>query len=108
MRKINGSEWSYSLKCWHFPYSDTSIDEIRKLKQLPDIDILHLDKLLEERKYKYFDRIFGRETEHMIESFQQWMVSQRYSPRTIATYVHDPRSGYIKVRDPERNIRKQA
>jgi site-specific recombinase XerD len=63
---------------------------------------VQLDKLLEERKFRYFDITLDRETEHLIESYQQWLVSQRYSSKTIATYVHAIRTflGYFRNTPP--------
>jgi integrase/recombinase XerD len=91
------------MKCWHIPYSDDSIAEVMKLQQIQGVTIMQLDKLPEERKFRYFERTFDREKEHLIESYQQWLVSQRYSSRTIATYVHAIRTflGYFRNTPPE-------
>jgi len=91
------------MKCWHIPYSDESIDEIKKLQQTRGITLLHLDRLLEERKCKYFDRSFIQETENLIISYKQWLISQRYSPSTIETYHNAIRTflGYFGNRKPE-------
>ncbi len=71
IKNINGSAWSHTMKCWHIPYSDDSIEEVKKLQQIEGVSIIQLDKLLEERKFRYFDRTVDRETEHIIESYQQ-------------------------------------
>jgi hypothetical protein len=34
IRKINGSVWSHTMKCWHIPYTDDSIAEVENLPQI--------------------------------------------------------------------------
>jgi hypothetical protein len=51
-------------------------------EKIQRVTIMQLDKLLEQRKFRYFDRVFDRETEHLIESYQPWLICQRYSSRT--------------------------
>jgi integrase/recombinase XerD len=97
VRKINGAVWSYALKCWHLPYSDASIEEISHLQRDHGVTLMQFDKLLEDRKYKYFDRVLTEEKERSANFFEKWLKSHRYSEKSIASYIHAIRTflGYF-------------
>jgi integrase/recombinase XerD len=85
------------MKCWHISYSDDSIAEVKKLRQIQGVTVVQLDKLLEEKKYRYFDRKLPSDKEDTVNAFERWLKSQRYSEKSIASYVHAIRTlfGYF-------------
>jgi len=97
VKKINGSIWSHTMKCWHLPYSDYSIEEIKNLQQIQGITVFQIDKLLEERRYRYFDRVLPAAKEESVICFGKWLKSQRYSEKSIISYIHAIRTffGYF-------------
>ena len=60
--------------------------------------IIQLEELIEERKCRYFDRTFSEDKENSIETFRQWLISQRYSIKTVKSYIHGIRTflGYFR------------
>ncbi len=101
VKSISGSVWSYSLRCWHLPYSDSSIEEINNLQSKHGVTLLQFDKLLEERKYKYFDRVLPEEKESSVCLFEKWLKNHRYSEKSIASYIHAIRTllGYLSRKE---------
>lgn len=85
IKQINGSRWSQTLKMWHVP--DT--DENRFQFQVRETRIIYLS---DEKK--------GQLTQ-----FNQWMLTKRYSPKTIKSYLEALRSFFLFYNDkPIENI----
>jgi integrase/recombinase XerD len=98
IRSIEGCQWSKTMDCWHLPYSDYSIEEIHKMKAEMNLRVPEMDHIKEERESKYFDRQLTAEKHEFVKLFQHYMEVQRYSERTIATYLDAICTflGYIK------------
>ena len=103
IKKIPHSKWSATMKCWHIPYNDNSFHTLEKLSPDDDINLVGLDKLIEDRKYHFFEKKLSEEMEQTVISLQRWMVSQRYSHKTVSGYIHSIRTflAFLKDRKPE-------
>jgi integrase/recombinase XerD len=86
IRSIEGCQWSKTMDCWHLPYSDHSIEEIRRMKKEMNLRIPEIDHLREERETRYFDRQLTTEKHELVKLFQHYMEVQRYGERTIESY----------------------
>jgi integrase/recombinase XerD len=98
IRSIEGCRWSKSMECWHLPYSDYCIEEIGKMKIEMNLRVPEFSHLKEEREARYFDRQLTAEKHEFVKLFQHFMYIQRYSERTISTYLEAIRTflGYYK------------
>lgn len=87
VKAIYGSQWSLPGRCWYLPYTDNSIKELGAVQDDLEISISGYEQLKADRKLKYFDRwLFGEKNE-LVTSFQNQLITQRYSDRTLTTYV---------------------
>jgi len=73
VKNISGSVWSYSLRCWHLPYSDSSIEEISNIQHNHGITLIQFNKLLEDRKFRFFDRKLPEDKRRVVSSFVNLM-----------------------------------
>ena len=97
IKSIPGAWWSRDIRCWHLPYSDESIAEIGRLGLENGIHIQNFELLKEEKKLRYFNRVLTGEKERAVQSFQQYLSTKRYSPKTIQIYTDSIRTflGYF-------------
>lgn len=87
IREVEGSRWSSNLGCWHIPYTDNAIKQIEKIIVALEIRAVGLDKLKKERQGKYFDRLLFGVNRDAVVSFEGYLISLRYSSRSIRLYV---------------------
>jgi len=87
IRTIEGCRWSQTMHCWHLPYDENSLGELAGMQAEMEIEIPELAGLEEERAWRYFDKRLTGEKEEAIKVFRQYMEVQRYSVRTMASYV---------------------
>ncbi len=87
IRTIYDSRWSVSMKCWHLPYTDFSINEIRKIRDESEVSMPGFEHLEQERKHRYFDRDLYGEKREAVSEFQKYLSTRRYSERTIKVYI---------------------
>jgi integrase/recombinase XerD len=87
VREIYGSRWSITMDCWHLPYTDESINELGQLIFDFGLKDTQYDKLIEERRSRYFDRSLFGEKRNALRLFEQHLAVRRYSERTIKTYA---------------------
>ena len=101
VKQMPGSLWSSTMRCWHLPYSESSFGGIGKLVTEKEAIIPKLEKLLEERKYRYFERALSEGKEKYVFSFQSWLESQRYSSKSINSYIQAVRTflGFFKEKE---------
>lgn len=87
VRGIFGARWSSSQCCWHLPYTDSSIQAIEDMASELGVVLSNFDRLRQERKLRYFDRyVFGEKAE-ALRKLEQYLIAQRYSEKSIKTYV---------------------
>jgi integrase/recombinase XerD len=110
IRSIEGCRWSKTMDCWHVPYSDQSIEEIGKMKAEMNLVIPEISGIRHERKERYFDRRVSGEKLNAVNSLQHFMEVQRYSERTIATYLEAIRTflGFFKEKTIEEITNKDV
>jgi len=87
IRTIDGCRWSQTMHCWHLPYDENSLGELEGMQLEMEIEIPELAGLKEERATRYFDKRLTGEKEEAIRAFGQYMEVQRYSERTMASYL---------------------
>jgi integrase/recombinase XerD len=92
IKSIQGSKWSTTLKCWHVPYTDESIEEIGIVRQELGLNISGYDHLKDERKSRFFDRGLSGEKQKAIFMYRQFLRTQRYSAKTIVIYTESLRT----------------
>ena len=92
IKSIYGAKWSQTMRCWHLPYNDESIGEIGKMKMELELNIPDLERLKEERRLRFFDKRLTGEKENTVRLFQQFLKTQRYSQKTIISYVEGIRT----------------
>jgi integrase/recombinase XerD len=91
VKKIPGSTWSRTMKCWHVADEPEIIERLLKIFK----GIAWLDySALKERKAgtisqngKYYLAEATQEDHAMIGELKKWMEHKRYSPSTIKTYT---------------------
>jgi integrase/recombinase XerD len=99
VKAIYDSRWSIDMGCWHLPYTDASIEEIGKMTMEFGLNMVNFEHLKEERAIRYFDRGLFGEKGNAVRTFQQFLRTQRYSQRTIKTYVEAIRTFLSYIRD---------
>jgi integrase/recombinase XerD len=87
IKTIAGRLWSRTMHCWHIPYNDYSIEEIGRMKLELNLHIPEMNALKEERRYRFFDRHLNAEKYEFLQLMKQYMEVQRYSDKSIATYL---------------------
>jgi integrase/recombinase XerD len=87
VKALYDCRWSASMGCWHLPYNDASIEEIGRMKVELGLSVPNYEHLQEERKVRYFDKWLFGEKGQAVRMFQQFMRTQRYSQKTIKTYI---------------------
>ncbi len=91
VKKIPGSAWSKTLKCWHVPDEPDTLD--RLLKIFKGIAWLDYSALKNKAESKNETRVAlalapASEEDHaMIGELKKWMEHKRYSPSSIKTYT---------------------
>ncbi|MBN1414962.1 MAG: tyrosine-type recombinase/integrase [Bacteroidales bacterium] len=103
VKAIEGRRWSRTMQCWHLPYTEYCIKELRKMKEELKLEIPEIGILEEEKRTRYFDRHLTAEKYEFIRLMEQYMEVQRYSEKTIATYLDAIRTflGYFKDKNIE-------
>jgi integrase/recombinase XerD len=99
IRAIDGCQWSQTMHCWHLPYDENSIEEMGRMKTEMKLEIPELVSLKEERSSRYFDRQLTVEKDEAVRIYRQYMQVQRYSEKTIATYLDAVRTFLSYFRD---------
>lgn len=87
VKAIDGVKWSTTKRCWHIPYSDRSFQFLDRMIQEQQFEVPEFKALCEEREYKYFDKKVSSGQESSLKDFKEYLEVQRYSSRTIDTYV---------------------
>lgn len=82
MRKIEGAQWSRSLKSWYLKDSKENLDLI--LKAFGDITKIDTSKL---SKKKAFKRNLTEDQKKLMNDFYLFLKGKRYSSSTIQTYI---------------------
>jgi integrase/recombinase XerD len=90
IKKIPGSAWSRTMKCWHIPHEPNTLEDLLKLFK----GIAWLDySALKERKTANISQnekhnlpIATEEDNAMISELKKWMEHRRYSSSTVKTY----------------------
>ncbi len=82
MRKIEGAQWSRSLKSWYLKDSKENLDLI--LKTFSDITEIDTSKL---SKKKAFKRNLTEDQKKLMNDFYLFLKGKRYSPSTVQTYT---------------------
>ena len=82
MRKIEGAQWSRSLKSWYLKDSKENLDLI--LKAFGDITKIDTSKL---SKKKAFKRNLTEDQKKLMNDFYLFLKGKRYSPSTVQTYI---------------------
>lgn len=91
VRKIPGSAWSRTMKCWHISHEPDTLDDLLKLfKGIAWLDYSALkgrnaDSNPQPEKYNLPKAT--EEDNAMISELKKWMEHKRYSPSTIKTYT---------------------
>ena len=97
VKQIEGTQWSYSNKCWHMPDSSDMLSRLftlfKGVAYLDYSDMKSKTPLVPVAAKK--ERISPRdltgllvaEEEEAIKSFRRWMYHRRYSPLTMRTYT---------------------
>jgi len=90
IRKVPGCRWSQTMKCWHIPDNEESINAMLKIitesdaqawfKQAPAI------KRTEPERFGKADKVPGELHARHTENFIRWLKGQRYSAKTIQAY----------------------
>jgi len=103
IKSIEGCKWSKTLRCWHLPYTDSSIEELYKMQDEMILRIPGMEYLINEKKSRYFDRKLSHEKLVLLNSLQRYMEVHRYSERTINTYIDAIRTflSYFKEKKAE-------
>lgn len=101
VKGINGIKWSATMHCWHLPYSDDSIDTLGRLIQDKTINVPEYNALCYERRFRFFGRELTESQERSIKEFKEYMEVQRYSQKTIETYIQALRTffSYARAKD---------
>ena len=94
VKEISGVRWSSTMKCWHVPDNENSITALKNLpinSKAPDVAKLS-DKRKETLKigsgrYGKTDKVPCQTHSIHIERFSRWLKGQRYSEKTILTYL---------------------
>lgn len=89
VKEIPGARWSSSMKCWHVPDNEFSTIAIKKLSFiLPDPLNGKSEKSgIVSGRYNKTDKIPCETHAEYIERFSGWLKGQRYSEKTIQTYM---------------------
>ena len=82
MRKIEGAQWSRSLKSWYLKDSKENLDLI--IKTFSDITEIDTSKL---SKKKAFKRNLTEDQKKLMNDFYLFLKGKRYSPSTVQTYT---------------------
>jgi integrase/recombinase XerD len=90
VKKIPGSTWSRTMKCWHVPDEPDILDRLFKLfKGIAWLDYSSLkdrntDNIFQPEKHNLAKA--AEEDHAMISDLKKWMEHRRYSSSTIKTY----------------------
>jgi integrase len=82
MRKIEGAQWSRSLKSWYIKDSKENLDLI--LKNFSNITEIDTSKLSKKRTFK---RNLTDDQKKLMNEFFLFLKGKRYSPSTVQTYT---------------------
>jgi integrase/recombinase XerD len=90
VRKIPGSAWSRTMKCWHISHEPASLEDLLKLfKGIAWLDYSAMKgrkagNITQPEKHNLAK---ATEEDHaMISDLKKWMEHRRYSPSTVKTY----------------------
>ncbi len=91
IKKMPGSAWSRTMKCWHIPDEQDILEKLLKIfKGITWLDYSALkdrntDNIFQPEKHNLPK---ATEEDHaMISELKKWMEHKRYSPSTIKTYA---------------------
>ena len=103
IRYMSGARWSMNMRCWLVPYSVENMEEIGKLMQELEISIPEYERLKAESHDRYFDRRLTGDKETALQAFERYLKTQRYSVRTVDTYLKAIRTflSYFKGKEIE-------
>jgi integrase/recombinase XerD len=91
VKKIPGSAWSRTMKCWHIPDGPDTLNYILKIfKGIAWIDYTAFKNKPESKKGTGVSLVLvpaAVEDHAMIGELKRWMEYKRYSPSTIKTYI---------------------
>jgi len=78
IKEIKDCRWSQSNQCWHIPYSEDAINQLKTL--FPQLYL------------KVEESAFKKSTQHseiveLIEKYRKWMEHKRYSRNSIDSYT---------------------
>jgi integrase/recombinase XerD len=98
IRSIHDGRWSASSRYWHLPYTSESLEEVRRIGSELGFAIQGIERLEEEKLVRYFERELSPEKESAIRIFRRLLHTQRYSERTVITYIEAIKTflGYLK------------
>jgi integrase/recombinase XerD len=103
IKSIQDAKWSSGSRYWHVPYTAESLDMIKRIGSELGFSIQGIEVVEEERQVKYFSRKLSEEKESAVKTFRKVLQTQRYSERTVITYVDAIKTffGYLKGRQIE-------
>jgi integrase/recombinase XerD len=98
IKSIHDAKWSTNSRYWHLPYTFESLEEIRRIGSEFGFVIQGIDRLEEEKQERYFVRELSPEKESAVKLFRRFLNTQRYSERTVITYIEAIKTflGYLK------------
>ena len=82
IKKLNGSKWSLTMKCWHLHFSQENIALITAT--FKDVTNINFDKL---PKKELFKRNLNPAEKTLLNNFYLFLKGKRYSKSTIQTYT---------------------
>ena len=87
IKSIQDGRWSMSSRYWHLPYTTESLDEIKRMGSELGFVIQGIERVEEEKLVRYFVREMSSENESAVKLFRKFLITQRYSERTVITYI---------------------
>jgi integrase/recombinase XerD len=87
IKSIQEAKWSNNSRYWHLPYAAESLKEIRRIGSELGFIIQGMDRLEEEKQERRIIRELSPEKESAVDLFRRFLHTQRYSERTVVTYI---------------------
>jgi integrase/recombinase XerD len=82
IRTIPDARWSRKMNCWHIP---DNVNQSKRLKELLGDRYRLIFSPCEEHKEQ---RILNAGVRDALEKFERYLVTKRYSERTVKLYLH--------------------
>ena len=85
IKSIPKRKYSNTLKCWHLPDNDESIEHILDLNL--NVPIGNIENFDNVNKLKFGDSTIDTKWLKKLEEYEEYLEQQRYSPSTIKSYI---------------------